>query len=317
MRASARPPLGALAPAKLNLQLFVGAQRADLYHELDTLMLALDWCDALEFEPSTRATLELEVLGIEPELVPRDASNLAQRAAQRALELWGGEGASAQGGLLRLRKSIPSQAGLGGASSDAAAAFFLLCAAARPALPEAELHAASQRELERLGSDCVFFAHAARTGFARCSGRGERVQILSASERAWHFALIVPRALASTARVYAHFATRLSRAANGSTVEPGMLDGSLDFARARLVNQLEPAALEAVPELGAWRAVLDRIGLQHWRMSGSGASFFGLYEHPGQAAEDLERTLHAAGLAGLSWREARLVRPAGHGVRLV
>jgi len=101
-----------LAPAKLNLFLEVLAKRADGYHEIESLMVAVDLYDALTFtaDPSGDVTLRCD----DPSL-PVGRENLVVVAAERLKSLTG----CRQGARIELRKSIPAQAGLAGGSSDA------------------------------------------------------------------------------------------------------------------------------------------------------------------------------------------------------
>jgi 4-diphosphocytidyl-2-C-methyl-D-erythritol kinase len=296
--------LGLRAPAKVNLSLRILGRRADGYHELRTTLLAVDLADrlALSARPGS-GRVELRVSG--PPGVPADASNLAARAAALVLERAGGRGSDLE---LDLSKEIPAAAGLGGGSSDAAAA----------ALGAARALSAQHLDLAllvaELGSDCPFFVAAARTGLARCTGRGERVEPLR-TPPPWGVLLVTPQAEASTARVYA--AWRPSDAAPSSE-EPEDWSGlGLAEARAALANDLEPAALRAVPELAAWRALLDAQGLAHARLAGSGSSFFALYGARAEADEAARALLGAAARAGLHPRLCRAARAAGHGARVV
>ncbi len=315
--------LHVLAPAKVNLQLRVVGLRPDGFHELDTSMLAIDWCDELWLGFRAAPGLGFAVDGAYAGEVPAGDGNLAWRAAARAKEDCAGPGPKDLGIQMHLRKHLPSGAGLGGGSSDAAASF-LGCQAlldslgASPRVSGQSLERAAQA-LASLGSDCVFFAQAAETGLARCTGRGELVQALEPSAHEWWIAVVVPSVQALTAAVYAArrtmAATRLSTDAPETRVAASLLDQPLYSARQALFNDLETAAFAVVPELGRWRALLDQGNLHHWRLSGSGSSFFGLYQDPNAARADLEQVGRAAKAAGLDWRAQRLARPARHGVR--
>jgi 4-diphosphocytidyl-2-C-methyl-D-erythritol kinase len=113
-----------LAPAKLNLFLEVLARRPDGFHEVDTLLVALDRGDALRArlgaQPAGGGQVALRLGGpaATPD-VPSDRTNLAVRAAEGVLALASGPPRSL---WLELEKRVPSQAGLGGGSSDAVAA---------------------------------------------------------------------------------------------------------------------------------------------------------------------------------------------------
>jgi 4-diphosphocytidyl-2C-methyl-D-erythritol kinase len=88
-------------------------------------------------------------------------------------------------------------------------------------------------------------------------------------------------------------------------------------ARAALFNRLEPAALSILPELRAWRDLLDHTEAGHFRQSGSGSSFFGLFREREPALVALARIAARARAQGLRQRGAWVTRPAGHGARLV
>jgi len=88
-------------------------------------------------------------------------------------------------------------------------------------------------------------------------------------------------------------------------------------ARPLLGNRLERAALAAVPELVRWRRLLDDVGAGHFRLSGSGSSYFGLYESDAAARGDLDRIAAAARSIGLTSRVCDVVHPCGHGARVL
>lgn len=303
----------ALAPAKVNLVLEVGGRRRDGYHELRTLMVALELADrlALSAAPSLddgQLTLELAGPFATPE-VPVDRGNLAARAAGAVLERSGVGGGLA----LELTKQVPAQAGLGGGSADAAAALL----AAEVALG-VDLGPEPRRGiLEGLGSDCVFFESASATGAAWCTGRGERVEPLAAPEPPWWVALVTPEVRSSTSAVYGAFEIPLSAPRATPTVR-GLSGLRASEARAGTINQLEAAALAAVPELRRWREALEGAGAGHFLLSGSGSSFFGLYDAADEAREGLEAVLAEAARAGLAVRGrwvTRTVARASHVIR--
>ena len=286
----------ALAPAKVNVWLEVLGRRADGFHELDTVMVALELCDEVRARRTATGAVDLRVTGPAASAdVPTDERNLAVRAAWVALELAREAGVcDARAGLeLVLDKHVPSQSGLGGASSDAAAA--LLAGAKALGLEPSALGAAARERLAALGSDCAFFLEAA-TGAARCTGRGERVEPLTALEPAWHVALVVPAVVSPTAAVY----RALEPADFGNRPPPDLASRALPLHQP--FNRLEAAALRAVPELAAWRTLLDDATPGAFCLSGSGSSFFALASDPDDARRLLDAVLLAAGERGLATR---------------
>lgn len=294
-----------LAPAKINLFLELLAKRPDGFHELETAMLALDLCDEVEAVAVARPGVEITVLGPAASTdVPTDATNLAVRAALACLDAARRAGAvDAETGLdLRLEKRIPSQAGLGGGSSDAAAAWL----AAEAALAFEAAPDVRRAAMARLGSDCAFFLEAAATGFARCHGRGERVEPLPFAPSARSLALVVPAVAAPTALVYRH------------ALVPDAPRRLVDADPWREpFNRLEEAALRAIPALAHWRAALDAGGARAFVLSGSGSAFFAACASADESQELLERARTVARRTGLALRDARIASPSGHGAKLL
>src|SRR5271166_3733614 len=159
-------------PAKLNLFFEVLGKRSDGYHEIETLMCPISWYDTLCFRESSSEDLELECqrgsaasgrIGFEE--VPRDGRNLVLRAVDLVRRRTG----TKQGARLRLIKRIPTAAGLGGGSSDAAAALVAASLGWKLGLSLPELASLAAE----LGSDVPFFLN---RGPAVCRGRGERIE---------------------------------------------------------------------------------------------------------------------------------------------
>ena len=310
----------ALAPAKVNPWLALIGRRPDGYHELDTGLLALDWCDRVRARIVPAAedgeggvSLRLTGPAVSPD-VPADRRNLAWRAAEAVLAAARAAGAVGRGvGLeLELAKHVPSRAGLGGGSADAVAAGL----AARAALGLGPDGPALLELARSLGSDTAFFA-AAPTGFARCTGRGDVVEPLPAAPTAVALAVLTPGVEAETARVFASADGDLPAPARRPRVVPDLLELPVESIREQLFNDLEPRALRAFPRLAAWRELLDEAGAAHFRLSGSGSSFFGIFADVASASRCLDRLLERARLRGLVPRAFRVARPAGHAARLV
>ncbi|MDP6538169.1 MAG: 4-(cytidine 5'-diphospho)-2-C-methyl-D-erythritol kinase [Planctomycetota bacterium] len=313
---SAPPPASAraLAPAKVNLTLQVRGRRADGFHELRTHLLALALADEVCVRARGREGVALAVSGPRAEGVPGGEENLAWRAAAAVWAAAREQGAADVAGLeVELVKRIPAQAGLGGASADAAAALVAAAAVLGLDLRGAERAAWAADLLAGLGSDCPFFLAAADSGLALCEGRGERVRPLAASaEGDWSIVVVTPKPGCPTGAVYAALAP-----AEGGGEPRALPAGPAAAARGALHNDLEAAALRAVPALAPWRELLDGAGAAHFRLAGSGSSFFGLFDDDARAREALAAVEEAAAAAGLVPRAALVTRPAGAGARLV
>ena len=170
-------PLKALydvaAPAKLNLFLHITGRRADGYHLLQSVFMLIDWCDTLHFELRPDGRITREDLGKPDEGNPGEsqalpAEDLCVRAA-RALQVACG---TPLGVHIGLKKSIPSQAGMGGGSSDAASCLLALQRLWGVRLPAPQLHAIALK----LGADVPFFLSG---GHAWVEGIGEKITPLA------------------------------------------------------------------------------------------------------------------------------------------
>jgi 4-diphosphocytidyl-2-C-methyl-D-erythritol kinase len=297
-----------LAPAKLNLRLEVLGRRSDGYHELATTFLALDWCDRVTLRRAARPGVSMSLGGpAASDDIPRDHTNLAWRAAEAFFEA-----RPAGGGVaIELIKELPSKAGLGGGSADAAAVLLGLCAL------HGEPEQAALAPLAWLGSDTVFFAAARASGYAHGRGRGERVEPLPlppAAGRRW-FALAMPGEGASTSAVYARLGLEAGAFPERASAPRDWLALELSELRGLLFNGLEQAAIECSPGVAGMRSLLDGIGLSHWRLTGSGAAFFGVYDDPEEARLDLLAVGQTARALGQPLSAARVCRPFGSGPR--
>jgi 4-diphosphocytidyl-2-C-methyl-D-erythritol kinase len=312
-----RPSLvRALAPAKINLWLEVLGRRRDGYHEIRSWMLALELCDRLEARASSSGAVALSLAGTQASAdVPAGAANLACRAAAAALAEGRKLGLIGErdGVDLALEKQIPSRAGLGGGSADAAAAWIAACAALGFDLPAGSAEAA----LSALGSDCDFFARARETGCARCAGRGEVVVASPAPRCPWNVAVLTPPVACWTAEVYAALDPGSSARTPAREMPAEWSEMPASAVRPFLFNRLEAAAMKAFPTLCEWRKLLDRCDAEHWRLSGSGSSFFGLYDRPEEVEGALERIRGATRGTGLPIRGLWATRPSAHGASLV
>jgi 4-diphosphocytidyl-2-C-methyl-D-erythritol kinase len=236
------------APAKLNLFLHVTGRRADGYHLLQSVFMLIDWCDTLHFELRRDARIHRHDLG-----TPLPADDLITRAA-RALQQASG---TPLGADISIDKQLPSQAGMGGGSSDAASTLLALNRLWGLKLP--------LRELERLGlqlgADVPFFL---RGHNAWVEGIGEDITPIALPPAS--FCVIKPAAGVDTASIFRH--PELERATKAATIEDFAAD-PYGFGH----NDLQPVAKMLCPEVQKAIELLESHQLQA-RMTGSGSAVF-------------------------------------------
>lgn len=265
------------APAKVNLYLHVTGRRADGYHLLDSLVVFAGIGDVLQAAPSDTLSLRLE--GPFASSLADEPDNLVLRAA-RILAAEAGVPARAR---LVLHKNLPVASGIGGGSADAAAALRLLSRLwdLRP-----DPNAAARLTLA-LGAD-VPVCLGARA--SRMSGIGEQ---LAAAPRLpdCGILLVNPGVAVATADVF--------RARHGAWSSPASLPASWSDAASmadhlrQLRNDLEPPAVALQPVIGNVLAALTEIpGCRLARMSGSGATCYGLLDTPEIAARAAAQIRH-------------------------
>lgn len=283
----------AVAPAKVNLCLGVGAPRPDGFHSLATVYQAIGVYDEVQVRPASSFVVTVsgdERLAVAD--VPTDASNIAVRAARLLAAHHGIDAAVA----IHLVKGIPVAGGMAGGSADAAATLVACDALWGTATPSAELAALAGR----LGSDVPF---ALLGGTAVGSGHGELVSPLRTQGEYWWTVLESPAGL-STPAVY----QELDRLRAGSVVpEPQVPAALLSALRcadvpglgAAMANDLQPAAFRLRPELERNLAAGLTAAPHGALLSGSGPSCLFLCEDREHAAT-VAAALESAGLGPVS-----------------
>ncbi len=267
-------PLATRAPAKINLTLHVLGRRPDGYHELESLVAFAEGGDDVRLVPGPR--LSLHVSGPTAASAGNDQDNLVLKAARLLSERV--EGLKA--GAFHLVKRLPVAAGIGGGSSDAAAALRLL--AGLNALP---LSHPALREAARLtGADvpvCLEPQARMMRGIGEELGPALQIPPLFA-------VLVNPRLPVGTPSVFKALGLQPGQALGGAE-HPVLKVASVDTLLEALKvarNDLEPAARSIQPVIGeALECVARTEGCRLARMSGSGATVFGLYEDSQRAAE--------------------------------
>ena len=263
MTTTAQAPLKALydvpAPAKLNLFLHVTGRRPDGYHLIQSVFMLIDWCDTLHFELRTDGNItRCDIAGTEA-LPDDDLCVRAARALQRAI-------GTPLGVHIGLQKNIPSQAGMGGGSSDAASCLIALQRLWGVRLPAETLHALALS----LGADVPFFLSG---GNAWVEGIGEKITPVSLP--AARFVVVKPPLGLSTPAIFG--SPSLKRDTETATIlgfAANAYGPVLEFGH----NDLQPVAEDLCPQISQ---SIDWLSAQqlHGRMTGSGSAVFAHMPH--------------------------------------
>lgn len=266
------------APAKVNLTLAVLGRRADGYHRLDSLVVFARAGDRLAFAPGK--TLSLHVRGVTAGQAGPLDDNLVLKAA-RALAA---EIPDLKLGRFTLDKRLPVAAGLGGGSSDAGAALRVLARANRLALADPRL----RKVARRIGADVPVCVDPQPR---RMRGIGEALSAPLAMPKL-AAVLVNPGVAVPTRDVFAMLGFKpgkASKRAGRARALPRDRDGLIEYLAGER-NDLEPAAIKLQPVIARVLAALRREpGCSLARMSGSGATCFGLFTSSSAAAAAARR----------------------------
>lgn len=262
-----------LAPAKINLFLHILRKRPDGYHDLASMMQQISLCDELDFKLCPEG-ITLSCPGTD---LPVNENNLIYRAAMALFSYTGHKG----GIEIILNKKIPSAAGLGGGSSDAAATLL--------ALNDLCSLNVSQSELLRigatLGADVPFFIFGRR---AFATGIGDELQVISEMPKL-NLVLINPAFPLSTKAVYEGLNLTLTKGRKNSYSIPRFY--VIDDVVREMHNDLESVSLRMHPELNDFKQMLMNEGALGALMSGSGPTLFGIFADEKSAREAREAIL--------------------------
>jgi 4-diphosphocytidyl-2-C-methyl-D-erythritol kinase len=307
-----------VVPSKLNLFLEVLGKRTDGYHSLDTMMLAINLCDRLRLSRARDHKLSLRIVPSTENgfqhlseqdnawKIPGDQTNLVVRALEAVRKKYGIN----EGMNIELVKGIPSQAGLGGGSADAAGA---LVGAMLVWLGEFRLEDAAELA-SGLGSDINFFIEGRGAGagqenwLARCRGRGEQITPIR-SNWSIDFVVVHPPQGCSTQNVF----RRLAESNTGSdqrhsvdAVVQAMEHQDRAALTKKLFNRLgDPAAMEN-PWIDRIRKIFaEETQVVRSCVSGSGSSVFAVVESAERAtklAEQISKKYPLRAYAVRSWQ---------------
>ena len=260
-------------PAKLNLFLEVTGRRPNGYHELATLFAKISVGDTLTIsvEPTSATKLSLTLTGPVGRYLKADESNLVCRAARKFLEYFH---LTAQVDML-LDKHVPTGAGLGGGSSDAAHTLLALC----------DIFHQNKNELlplaAQLGADVPLFMY--EETFLRGEGIGEQLTPLAVTEQLPWIVLVYPNTSISTKEVFANFTLPSREEATANCKNLDKLISHLsegkplyswkDFLFNRLEDYVVPLSKPVRDTLADMKQMTDAV-----LMSGSGSTVFALVE---------------------------------------
>lgn len=273
--------LSIASPAKLNLYLELLGKRDDGFHELETVMTTVSLYDQLSFSlcSGSESTLQVQALGIAQSAeIPTGPDNLVLAALQQLSE-WAAAhrpNIDLPGIRIRLIKRIPSAAGLGGASSNAVAALL-----AGNRLWKLGLNFDQLVQLAaNLGSDVPFFLYC---GVALCRGRGEIVEP-KLHHCDWQFVIVKPQAGLPTRDMFASVSFDSPHPADAAMMLAGLNSGDKRRVANNLFNRFGRVANAIAEELDEVAARFDRLACLGHQLSGSGSSYFGVFDNRRQAA---------------------------------
>ena len=274
------PNLEILAPAKINLFLEVIGKRSDGFHELDMLMVPVALFDTLTLSLADNSDIHLSIgwaqgLQSQPEL-PSPEDNLVYRILSMFQDVVQQLYQERPGICVKLVKRIPMAAGLGGASSDAAAALVAANQLVGNLLSFDQLCDIAIQ----IGSDVPFFLYRQP---ARCQGRGEIVTPVP-SGQSLPVILVKPEQGLSTPAVFSRLAEYGFDVIDSiAPMLAAFAAGNPSLVGARLHNRLLQPALAELPSLGYLSGRLKELDVPGYQMTGSGSTFFVICRHQTQA----------------------------------
>lgn len=261
---------------KINLGLNVVSKRSDGFHDIETVFYPIPLHDALEIKKMdeqfpSETSCDLKVTGNAVECNERE--NLVVKAYELLAQDY-----ELPRIHIHLYKHIPSQAGLGGGSADAAYMIRLLDERFRLNMGYAEM----ERYAAQLGADCAFFI-TSTTSYA--TGKGEILE--PADDEAgnldgYYITIVKPDVAVSTAEAYAGITPQKPRKCCRDIVRQ-----SIETWKDELHNDFEPVVFAKYPELARIKQQLYDNGALYAQMSGSGSAIFGIFKDEPVNAENI------------------------------
>jgi 4-diphosphocytidyl-2-C-methyl-D-erythritol kinase len=257
--------------AKINLGLHITGKRQDGYHDIETLFYPINLSDALEFVVSHESLKKdvLTVSGIDTGSIPEE--NLVYKTVLKLRERFKFPFLK-----IHLHKAIPTGAGLGGGSSDAAYFMKAINRCFGLQIKETNL----KKIALDLGSDCPFFIYA-KPAFA--SGRGEILKPFSNVLASFYLLLLNPGVPISTREAYQN-----CRPEHRSTSLFQLIDRPVTEWKGLIINDFEEFSFEKYPLIGEIKKELYRSGALFSLMSGSGSSIYGIFRFKPELPDELK-----------------------------
>lgn len=265
------------AYAKINLTLDIFQKRADGFHSLASIMQAISLHDTLTFTLTEKPGVSFTCNLGESEGIPTDSNNLVVRAALLVLERLSQNHPVNNGVEIHLHKEIPSQAGLGGGSSDAAATIRGCETIFGIKISDKELiNLAGQ-----LGSDVPFFLVG---GAAKVEGRGEKLTALPNIPMLW-LVVVKPEAHVSTGWAYELLDEQKDRTSHRLTekMAKAILNQDEELILLLQSNDFEHPILSHIPELAELQDDIRIAGALNSHLCGSGSAFYGIAQDKSSA----------------------------------
>jgi 4-diphosphocytidyl-2-C-methyl-D-erythritol kinase len=271
--------------AKVNFSLRILGRRPDGYHEILTVLQTISLHDTLKITVTDGPHI---VLSCDDGSIPAGAENIVIRAA-RALQK---QCAPNMGAYIRLEKRIPSAAGLGGGSSDAAVTLLALANLWDTRIDSNELLEIAGT----LGADVPFFFHG---GTALATGVGKDIAELPDPSREKFLLVVKPNASLSTANAYSALKARSLTTAEAKTILSSSQRNEFfdNFDSEALQNDFEEVVFSLEPEIGRAKVALLKAGARAALLAGSGSAVFGSFD----SGDALERAIQAIELEA-GWR---------------
>lgn len=252
------------AYAKLNLTLGISGVK-DGYHMLDSLVCTVDLYDLIIMNKRRDDLVSVQMHGLGSEVLPPENNN-AVKAAQAYIDRFQTRGVD-----IKIYKNIPMGAGMGGSSADAAGVLRGMT----------KLYGfGSERELKELadslGSDTGYLLTG---GYARLSGRGEKVERLDCGMRL-NFLALIPKSGVSTAACYSLYDTEPRQILTSDNAVEALTAGDVGALAGSMNNALYAPAVKLNPQVERAKGELESFSPLGVNMTGSGSAVFAVFESP-------------------------------------